>query len=157
MDTKTNHYKNFIDAFYEKLPELKKEFKQYLQEKCGYFDPKVDGFSYQLSMGLSFFILELWEQKRYEDLKKILNFIEASIGKDQETDDSIEVMIFEGIINSLRGNDHDNGTHSMTEFEQLLGQKSINLCRKNEALWNSLDREPKSLGNMIRFLKERNQ
>jgi hypothetical protein len=156
MDEEINHYKNFMDAFYKKLPELKKEFKIYLIKER-YFDPKINGFSYQISMGLSFFILELWEKKRHEVLKKILNFIEESIGQNQETDDSIEVLIFEGIMNVIKGRDSDNNTHDFEDFEKLLGQKSINLCRKNEVLWNSLDREPKSLANMIRFLKERNQ
>ena len=156
MDNEEKSEIIFMNNFYKILPELKKEFRKFLVEKK-YFDPKTDGFSYQMSMGLSFFILELFKNNRHEDLKKIFNFIEDQVGIDSDIDESIEVLIFEGIMNVIKGDDKDNNTHQFKEFEKLLGSKSIQLCRKNEALWDSLDREPKSLGNMIRFLKERNQ
>ncbi|GAO97579.1 hypothetical protein Cva_00215 [Caedimonas varicaedens] len=154
MDEEINYDKKFMDDFYRNFPEINKEFKKHLVEKQ-YFDFKRDAKKYFSQMcGLSDYILFLFEQKEEMKLQRILLFIENSIGQNKETDESIEVFIFEDIINVLRGRDSDNGTHSMTEFEKLLGQRSINLCRKNEVLWNSLDREPKSLANMIRFLKE---
>jgi len=150
-----NLTQNFISSFYKEFPELKSEFIDYLKQSI-FFDPEKDTESYQL-LGFPNYLVNLMDNKKYSILKKLLDFIENKIGINKEIDELIEIRIFEDIVTKLSGRDSDNNTHQFKEFEKLLGQKSINLCRKNEALWNSLDREPKSLGNMIRFLKEHNQ
>ena len=151
-----NYQEEFIAKLFQNHPEIKDDFEKYMVENL-YFDPQTDGVSYQFSIGLSFYIRNLLEHNNYFFLKKILTFIEGYIGLDQKIDEGIEILIFESIISSLRGDDRDNGTHTFEDFVKLLGSKSIQLCRKNEDFWNNLDIRPKTLANLVRHIREQDK
>ena len=150
-----NYDTKFIDRFYSSFPHLKKEFDNFMIEKL-YFDPKKQSDSYKV-FGFPDYFTRLWEKHRVLDVEKLIAFLEKLIGQNEELDELIEVSIFEDIMNILRVTDKENKTNNFKLFLQLLGPKSLELCERNDQFWDSIDIEPKSLGNLIRYLREQEQ